>query len=325
MAQDDISYMWLYITIFAVSCLVLVRSGTWLVRSLSRIAQALKWSEFFVTFCLMAFAASMPDLFVGITSAFHGRPELSFGNIIGANVAKLTFLIGIITLLGAGLVLERMVTKKDSLWTALFAFLPILMISDGSLSRADGIILLVGLGIYLSAIFREKMGKGKIFVIDFGGDITQVKLFLRDIGTFLAGLLFLLLSAEGVVWSATSLATLMKVPVFFIGILIVALGTTLPEIVFGIRAVLLKHKEMALGNLMGSVVINSTLVLGLTCLICPLTITNFSPYWAGIGWTIVAALLFYIFARTGHKITKKEGFSLLLIYILFVLTQILIK
>lgn len=316
--------MWLYIIIFVVSCLVLIKAGTWVVRSLIRIAQALEWSEFIVAFVLMAFATSVPELFVGITSAFHGRPELSFGNVIGSSMIKLTLAVGIAVILASGLTLERAVAKRDALWTALFAFLPVLMISDGSLSRVEAIILLLGLVIYLSSLFKERARITKVFSSKFRRDITQFKAFLKDIGFFLAGLALLLLSAQGIIWSSSSLAQLMGVPLVFIGIVIVAFGTTLPEITFGIRAVLLNRKEMVLGSLMGSVVVNSTLVLGLTCLIYPLQIVDFSPYFAGIAWTVAAAFLFYVFARTRDKISKKEGIILFFVYIGFLVTQILL-
>ncbi len=93
---------WLYILILIGSCLVLIRSSTWVVRSLTRIAKTLKWSEFLVSFCLMAFATSLPELFVGLSAAFHKIPQLSFGNIIGANILNLTLGIAVAVLVARG-------------------------------------------------------------------------------------------------------------------------------------------------------------------------------------------------------------------------------
>ena len=102
----------------------------------------------------------------------------------------------------------------------------------------------------------------------------------------------LLISAEGVVWSATHLAEIFGLPLMIIGAIVVALGTNLPEITFGIRAITLGHKEMVLGNLLGAVVSNSTLVLGMTVLIHPLEVPDLTPYATGIIF-IIAALIFF--------------------------------
>ncbi|GAH91945.1 unnamed protein product, partial [marine sediment metagenome] len=84
---------WFYISIFIGSCLLLISSGTWVVNSLIRIAKALGWKEFVVSFILMAFATSLPELFVGITSALNHKPALSFGNVIGSNIINLTLVV----------------------------------------------------------------------------------------------------------------------------------------------------------------------------------------------------------------------------------------
>ena len=135
----------------------------------------------------------------------------------------------------------------------------------------------------------------------------------------------LLLSAEGVVWSVSFLAISLGLSLTVMGALIVALGTNLPEIVFGIKAITMGHKDMVLGTLMGSVVANSTLVLGTVVLIYPLKVVNFSPYIIAIIFTVATCLFFAVFSRTGRKITRKEAVVLLGIYILFVVSQLVIR
>jgi len=315
----------LYILIFVGSCFLLVRSGTWVVRSLTRIAKALEWSEFLVTFCLMAFATSLPELFVGLSSAFHKVPQLSFGNIIGANILNLTVGVAIGVLVAGGLRLETQVARRDSFYTALFSFLPILLILDGQLSRVDGIVLLGVLAFYLKQILKEKEKFAKVFEDKFKRDITQFKLFLKDVGIFFGGIALLLLAGEGVVRSVGFLAKDLNMPLVGVGIIFVSLGTVLPEITFGVRAITMGHKEMVLGNFMGTVVINSTLILGLVSLISPLKIANFSPYIVGILFTSIVALAFAIFTRTHQQITKKEALVLLGIYIIFIFFQMVAK
>ena len=99
--------IWIYVLIFIGSCFVLIKSGSWVIKSLVRIAKDLQWSEFLVTFCLMALATSLPELFIGLNSALHKLSQLSFGNIIGANILNLTLITALVVFMGKGLKIER--------------------------------------------------------------------------------------------------------------------------------------------------------------------------------------------------------------------------
>jgi len=312
------------IIILIVSCVVLVKSGTWLVKSLTNIARVLQWSEFLVTFCLIALATSLPELFVGLSSAFHGVPQLSFGNVIGANILNLTLGMAVTVLIAGGLSLKSQIVRRTSFYSALIVSLPLLLMLDGYVSRTDGLVLLIVLAFYLRKIFRKKERFKKTF-----NNQTRTwagfRLFLKDIALLLAGISLLLLSAEGVVRSASFLTSQIGFPLILSGILFVSLGTVLPEITFGVRAAMSNHGDMVLGNFMGTVVLNSTLILGLVALICPLEIESFSPYFIGILFTLIATLSFVVFTRTGEKLNKKEAFILLGIYILFVAFQLIMR
>lgn len=288
-------------------------------RSLTRIAQFLKWGEFIVAFILMAFVTSVPELFVGIMSAFHHKPELSFGNVIGSNIVNLTLAVGICVLIAGGLKVKAVILQRSSIYTAIIALLPIVLILDGRVSRIDGIILLLAFMFYFHRLISQEERFTKVLANSFKRDSSRFRLFLRDLGMFLLGVVLLLLSAEGIVWSASFLAKVVGLPLVVIGALVVALGTNLPEITFGIKAISMGHKDMVLGSLMGSVVVNSTLVLGLTVLISPLEIFKFSPYITGIIFTVLTCLFFSIFARTKKDISKKEGIFLIFVYLMFLL------
>lgn len=317
--------MFIYILIFIASCLLLIRSGTWVVGSLTRIAKSLGWREFTVSFILMAFTTSLPEFFIGLSSIFHRTPQLSFGNIIGANILNLTLGVGTAVLIAKSLKLGSQITQRTSLFTALIAFLPILLIIDGKISRIDGMILLLVLVFYSKYLFKEQKRFTKVLIDRFKRDWAQFKLFLKDLGMFLGGITLLLISSEGIVRSAVFLAQKANMSLWISGTIFVALGTTLPELTFGIRAISMGHKEMVLGNLMGSIVINSTLILGLVSLTSPFYPANLSLYFIGIIFTPIVALSFAFFARTGREITRKEALVLLGIYALFIVFQLLIK
>lgn len=312
----------LYIFIFIVSCLILFWAGRELVKSLTRIAKFLDWREFVVASVLMAFVTSLPELFIGVFSAFHKRPQLSFGVVIGSNIIALTLIVGIGSLLAKQLRFGSKILQRSSFYTAAIAPLPLLLMLDGKVSRWDGIVLFLAFGFYFHRLLSEEERFTKILSNSLRRNRVDFRLFLKDLKMFFGGVFLLLLSAEGIVFSVLRLAEIFNLPLLIIGIFLVALGTSLPEIAFAIESITMGHKEMILGDVMGSVVVNSTLILGVVALMCPFEISTFSPYFTGILFTVIVALSFAIFAKTDRKITKREAILLLSIYVIFVICEL---
>ena len=312
---------WLYFLLFIVSCVVLSYSGTWIVKSLVKIARFLKWKSFVVSSVLMGLSTSLPETFIGITSALHNEPELILGVVIGSNIIALTIVIGIGVMLTGGLTLKKKIVQKSTFSAILYSLLPFLLIRDGNISRTEGIILLVAFVFYFSQLMSHEKKFTKIFnrqEIDW----VSFKLFLSNLLIFCAGLFLLLLSSKGIVSSTLKIAESFNVPTAIIGIFLIALGTSLPEITFGIKSMSLKQENMIIGNAMGSIVTNSTLVLGIASLISPIIIGDFTPYLNGIAFVLITCLFFLIFARTDYKITKKEAVLLMVIYFIFIFLEI---
>jgi len=269
----------------------------------------------------MAFATSLPELFVGITSAISKKPELIIGTIVGSNIIALTVMIGLGALLGKGLDIKGKVLRKASFYGAAYSVLPLVLMLDSVLSKRDGLILLASLVFYFFQLAREEEKFRKVFNNQAKG-WKDFKIFAKDIFLFSFGAGVLLLSAEGVVFSASKLAETFNLSLMVIGAILVALGTSLPEISFETRAIMMGHKTMILGDIIGSVVINASLVLGIVALISPIYISDFSPYLIGTIFTLIACLFFQVFARSDKKITGKEGIVLLGIYVLFVISEL---
>lgn len=314
-----------YVLIFLACCLVLYFSGEWIIRGLMRIARFLGWKEFVVAFFVMAFAASLPNLFVGISSALHAIPELSFGEVVGGNVVDLTLVIALVALITKGLPAESRMVQTSSIFTIVIAILPLLLILDGTLSRGDGMILILTFGFYIFWLFSKKERFTKIYHTHKIPVLKEFNLFLKDLGKVIFGVILLLLAAEGIVRSASFFAEVFNLPLVLIGILIVGLGNALPEFYFAIALAKKGETWMILGNLMGAVIVPATLVLGIVALIHPIVIIDFSALAVARFFLIIAALFFLLFIRTGQKITKKEALFLLGIYITFVTVEILIK
>lgn len=316
--------IWFYILIFILSCLVLARSSTWMIQSLIKIARFLQWKEFVAASLLTAFATSLPELFVGIFAALHNQPHLSFANVIGANIIVLTLVTGIAVLMAERLRFQGTTLRKCSFYAPLIAFLPLVLVLDHKMSRPDGgILFLIGL-VYFHWLVSQKNGFGQALYAKFRERKPGLWTFCKNLMIFGVATGLLIVSSEGLVQSAVNLAKLFNIPILIIGLFLVALGTTIPELAFSIKSATLNHKAMILGSTMGTIVVNSSLILGMVALICPFEIADFSPYLTGILFTVITALFFTFFAKTDREITKKEGLFLLLIYIAFLIFEILL-
>jgi len=317
----------IYTFIFIISCLALLWSGELLIKGLTRIAQFLKWKEFVVAFFVVAFAGSIPNLFIGLNSALHRIPELSFGDVVGGNVIDLTLAVALVVLITkASLPARSQLIQSSSIFTIVVALLPIVLILDGTLGRGDGILLISAFIFYVLWLFSKKERFSKIYEEEKEKDtITGFKLFIKDLATVAFALVLLLGAAEGIVRSASFFAQNWNLSLPLIGILIVGVGNALPEIYFAFISAKKGQTGMILGNLMGSIMVPATLVLGIVAIICPIIITNFSPFAIARFFLIISALFFFFAVRTDRKITRKEAIFLLGIYITFVFCELLIQ
>ncbi len=274
--------------------------------------------EFVLGFVLVAFSTSIPELFVGIFSALKQISAISLGDVIGANIVDLTIVIGTAALLGKQVRVEKEINRKDILYTTMIAFLPILLFLDQELSRIDGVLLLVVFAWYIIRLIRDR----KHFKSLKDG-ISQMQILIQ-VMIFIVSLIILLISARFVVDIASQIAIELLLPEILVGLVIVGIGTTLPELSFETNSVRKGFSGMALGDLLGSVVMNSSLVLGLAAVIYPIR-ASFLPFLIGAFFLMLIIGVFAIFAKTQAKITRKEGILLLLLYVLFVITSILLR
>lgn len=317
----------LNILIFIVSCLALAFSGKWLIGALAGVARFFGWREFVVAFVIMSFASSIPNLFLGISSALAGIPELAFGDIVGGNVVDMTLVVALAAFLSQkGLPAESKMVQNSAVFTMFIAVLPLLLIWDGNLSKVDGVILIGSFFLYLFWLFskQERFSKNYNHAKNCGL-LEKLRNFLKDIFIILLSVAVLILASQGIMMSSFYFAKAFNFPLFMIGILIVGLGNAMPETYFSILSARKGQCWMILGNLMGSVVVAATLVLGIVVLIRPVVITDFSSLFVARLFLIVSALFFFFFLRSGQKITRKEAVILFLIYIIFVLSEIFVK
>ncbi|MBN1644476.1 hypothetical protein JW851_00350, partial [Candidatus Woesearchaeota archaeon] len=261
----------LTILLFVLSCVVLVVSGSFLVRSLVIITRFLKITEYMGAFIIMAFSTSLPELFIGISSAIAKNSSLAFGTVIGSNIADITLIGGIAVILAKKVKITRLAIKKDVIAMIGLAALPmILMLIGHRLSRLDAVILLIVFFIYTNHLLKTK----KQYKTKLKNKIKHFQV-IGAVVLFVISTIILYGSSHYVVKYGTDLALGLMLPPIFVGLFFLALGTSLPELVFTVKAMTKNHAEFAIGDLIGSVVINSTLVLAVTALIFPITVNFF--------------------------------------------------
>lgn len=306
------------IILFIAASAVLVRSGAAVVKSLKHLAHLFGLSEFMVSFVLMAVATSVPELFVGLSAAWQGEPLLSLGNIFGAGILDITLAAGLAAVLGRGIKFHDKAAAGSSVQAGLIALMPLILLLDKKISRLDGVILLIIAVFYAVFLSYQSKKHSKIYRHKHRPNLLKNLLF------FIAGVIFLLLSAKLIVVSASAIALAWQMPVVLIGLLIVSLGTTLPELVFGTRSVMTGHEEMVLGNVFGSIVFKSTIVLGLVALISPFAVSQQPALLLAGAIFLLAILALLIFVRTKDKLSWQEGLILILFYFMFIAGEFII-
>ncbi len=315
----------IYFLIFFASCLSFYLSGEMIVKSLIKIAKFLGWKEFVVSFLVMALIGSLPNLFVGISSALHNIPELSFGDVIGGNVVDMTLAIALAAIFAKkGIPAKSKTIHTTLLFTVIAAILPMILIWDNNLSRVDGVIMISFFFLYIIWLFSKKERFTKICE-DTATPTKSFKASFSGIFKILFSLIVFAAASEGIVRSAQYFATTFNWPIILIGLFIVGLGNCAPEIFFAISSARKNMEWMILGDLMGTIVAPATLVLGIVALINPIYITDFSPFAVARIFLLIAIIFFFFFIKNDSQISKKEAVFLLFVYIAFILAEVFIR
>ncbi len=313
-----------YTLLFAVSFIFMARAGGTLVGCITRMARFFKLSEFVTAFILMSFATSIPELFIGVSSAIGGVPNMSLGNIIGANFLNITLVIGIVAFLGNGIRVESKISHQNFLLIFFLAFLPILLALDGIISRGDGIVLILAFLLYIYRLIGEKEYFTKI-LNGVNLDFRALGKFFVSMNRFFLGVMVLVASSALLVWAGEKLAVGIHMNLLSFGVIFVALGTTLPELVFGARASSLKHANMGVGNALGSIAFNSLFIIGVVSLISPIAVQSDSAFFIATAFLFSALLLFNIFIYSRSAISRKESLILISLYFFFIVIEYVLQ
>jgi len=287
-----------------------------IINSVGRLAERLKLSSFAVSFFVLGILTSIPEFFVGINSIINNTPDIFVGNLVGASLILFILVIPILAVFGGGIKLRHQLSENNLIFSLLVVAAPIFLIADNVLTRTEGVFLIL---IYIILFyFIEK--KDGLMMISQGDKIFPKKHFFEDAFEIIISIFVIFFVSKFIVNETVYFASFFHISEFVIGIVVLSLGTNLPELSIAIKSIVLGKKEVALGDYLGSAASN-TLLFGIFTLLNGKRVDVSSYSFRVLFITLLGLGTFYIFSRSKKDISKHEGKILLLIYILFILIQ----
>lgn len=309
--------MLLHSILLIVGFIILIKGADFFVDGASSVASNFKVSKMLIGLTIVAFGTSAPEFAVSVKSLISGSGDIVLGNVIGSNILNILLILGISALFHS-LTVKSATVKKELPITLLITTLFAVLLSDhlfdvtltNAFTRSDGIVLLLFFLIfiyYLISMMRNKVSDEQ--------DSTPMSLPKALVFTIL-GIIAIVFGSNFVVDSASFLAKAMGVSERMIGLTIVALGTSLPELVTSITATKKGEYDIAIGNVVGSNIFNIGIVIGLPVSILG-SITHITFNYIDLIVMLVSAILLFLFSRNDYKITKKEGIAFLILFIVY--------
>lgn len=288
-----------------------------IIASTSRFSEKLKLSSFVVSFFVLGLLTSTPEFSVGLQAVANNNPGIFIGNLLGGIVVIFLFIIPVLAIFGRGISLKHELGNKTLLATLGVILAPSIFVLDKRLTSLEGGILV---SIYLGLLFVVQKQHGLF-------DKKNEQLFnkkaysYKDILKLILGIGLVFISSNIIVDKTILFANLFSIPAFYISLIVIALGTDLPEISLAIRSVITGKKEIAMGDYLGAAAA-STFLFGIFTLLYGGEVLTASNFLVTLIFIVTAVGLFYFFSRTQKYISRKNGFILLGIYILFVLFEL---
>ena len=293
-------------------------------RGAASIALRLHMTPLVVGLTIVAFGTSAPELLISLSAAIGGSPDLAMGNVVGSNICNLALVLGVTILIGPVKVRADSI-KIDWPVTMGSSLLLFYVVKDNLLSIYEGIFFVIILLTYTILIIRKSRRKMKSEIeMEKELDVPDLpsKNLMKDIGTILVGTISLYFGASWFVIGAKELAIFLEVSHRVIGITIVALGTSMPELVTSIVASFKKETDLALGNLLGSNIFNVLSILGITSIVKEIHVSDII-HQVDMLWMLGITLLILPLMLFQRKLSRIDGVILLLIYVYYTYSVII--
>lgn len=313
------------IIFFVAGLVFLIVGAEALVRGSSRLAAIFGISPLIIGLTVVAFGTSSPELAVSVKSALSGQTSIAVGNVVGSNIFNVLFILGLSAII-VPLVVSKQLIRIDVPLMIALSFAVLLLSLDGGFSRTDGLMLVVGLFIYIGFLIyqgRKDSAELRQQQADEGA-VTAKSVWVKNIALVVGGLVLLVIGSRWLVDSAVAFAQYLGVSELVVGLTIVAAGTSLPEVVTSVIAAIRGERDIAVGNIVGSNIFNIMGVLGLASIVAPAGIeVSAAVVWFDIPVMIAVALACLPIFFTGGIISRTEGVVLLGYYIAYTVYLVL--
>jgi len=302
--------------ILIASLFFVVKGATWATKYSAYLAESCRLSKYIIGFIVVAIISILPETFIAINSALAGMPSFGLGTLFGSNVADLTLVFAIIIAFdGRGIKIQSAILKNNLVYPFLL-LIPLVLGLNGHYSRPEGLALIIAGSIFYFFAFKNNLSCDSAVV----RDKNRVKHSLL----LIFSLAVLLVASHFTVVSAVELAGGLGISPILIGMFIVGLGTTMPELLFSIAAVKKRDDSLAIGDILGTVLADATIVVGILALVSPFYFPQKIIYSTGM-FMVAASLLLFHFMRSGRTLSKQESRLLFLFWLFFILVEFLIN
>lgn len=314
--------IWLALALVAVGLLLLAGGGELLVRGAVSLAELAGLTPAVIGLTVVALGTSLPELVVSVVAGLRGQPDIAVGNVVGSNIFNISFTAGLSALF-VTIPIKGNVVRLE--WPVMFlASLAFLVIAyDGSVSRLDAGAFLVALVVFIGYSIRiARVEAVPAEVRELTREVEERSLaaprrrLIFSVGATVVGLGLLVLGGRLLVDGSVRLAQLAGISERVIGLTIVAVGTSAPEVATTLVAVVRRHTDVAVANLIGSNIFNILGILGLTGLITPIPVSP-EIYRSDVWWMLGTALLIFPLMRIGMRLTRRDGALLFGAYVLY--------
>lgn len=315
----------LHCGLFIGAILVLWLLSGILVEAIDRVARRYEKPGFAIAFFVLGFLTSISEISVAVNSTFEGVPQISAGNLVGASLVIFLLLIPLLAVVGKGIPIKGVLSSSAVFVLLVSVLLPSILMIDGNLTRREGVLLIA---LYIALVYwvkrtlprKKNVARKAVRRVEMSllhhHRATAVDIFKMILA---AALIFV--AGRFLVDESVYFSSMLGIPASLIGLLLLALGTNIPECVIALRCVTSRHKDIAFGDYMGSAAANVP-IIGVLALANG-TFAIDAGEFLTTGLFLAAGLtMFFFFARSDREISRKEGAVLLALYLLFIITQI---
>jgi len=299
--------------IFVISMGALIQGAEFIIKESERVALHYNISEFIIGATLIALGTSLPEMAASIAASIKGQSDMAVANVLGSNIMNISLVLGLVFLIASRIAPGRDLFFKDSAWLLFPVIIFPLMVIDGSLSRLDGFLLFAMMGAYVLFLLQSSKEEQ---LAEVDEELKKEPFnWPKTLALLGIGFILVVVGADYAIDSAANIARTFGISEWIIGLLLIAFGTSLPELVVSIKAARQGKADMSIGNIIGSNMANTSVVLGSAAMTRPLTIDLTSSSFD--IFLMIGVTLMLVFITANKLYAKASGVMLLIVLAIF--------